>query len=143
MIRPLTLADAPACHALHAICDTQTHWSTSAYEELISVHLGYGYFMPHLVGFILAQVAQTQADIVYIAVDPSLRQQGIGRLLVSQLSQQQALEEIFLEVNENNKMALSFYFCIDFISIGRRKGYYTRDGISYDAIILKKTFLPC
>ena len=139
MIRPLTGLDASACSGLHATCDTHAAWSAQGYQELITAHLSYGFFEgDHLKGFMIAQVAHTQADIIYICVDPLWRNRGVGRELINQLEDIHHMKEIFLEVNETNTEALKFYKALGFIPVGVRKGYYTVKGDTHDGIILKR-----
>jgi ribosomal-protein-alanine N-acetyltransferase len=137
-MRPLTRADAPACSALHKACDLEEAWSEAAYEELIENNLGYGCFSSQMLGFIIFQKADTQGDIIYIAVSPHARNQGIGRNLIDRVMEEYGVNTLFLEVNEINQGALAFYKAIGFIQVGRRSGYYVVKRKKYDAVILKR-----
>ena len=138
MMRPLTIADAPACSAIHSMCDPDEAWSPSTYEKLIESHLGCGFFSAEMVGFMIFQKADTQGDIIYIAVAPQVRGQGIGRGLVEGAMEKNAMTTLFLEVNETNEGALAFYQAIGFTQEGRRKDYYIVKNKKSDGIILKK-----
>ena len=68
-----------------------------------------------------------QADVQTIAVDPSLRGQGLGRKLMERLlTEAKTLKanEVFLEVRADNSVAQNLYASLGFEHIDTRKRYY-------------------
>ena len=82
-------------------------------------------------GFTLSRIVAGEAELLLVAVDPQLRQRGIGRLLVTHLAEdvrRYGASAMFLEVRENNIAARQLYHSLGFVDVGRRANYYT--GIS-------------
>ena len=72
-----------------------------------------------------------EAEILTIAIDPRYRGQGLSRnLLLTHLGHLAArgVRTIFLEVEENNRPALSLYKRIGFAVVSRRERYYQEPG---------------
>lgn len=80
----------------------------------------------------------SQGDIQTIAVDPSLRGQGFGRMLMERLLREArhlGASEVFLEVRADNPVAQKLYSTLGFEHIDTRKRYYQPDDI--DAWIMR------
>ena len=86
-----------------------------------------------LVGFLVWQETDFEAEVLQIAVLPSYQGQKIATALFDFLP---AGKEIFLEVRESNKPALLFYKKEKFEEIARRKAYYHAP--VEDAIVMKR-----
>ena len=86
-----------------------------------------------LVGFLVWQETDFEAEVLQIAVLPSYQGQKIATALFDFLP---ADKEIFLEVRESNKPALLFYKKEKFEAIARRKAYYHAP--VEDAIVMKR-----
>ena len=86
-----------------------------------------------LVGFLVWQETDFEAEVLQIAVLPSYQGQKIATDLFDFLP---ADKEIFLEVRESNKPALLFYKKEKFEEIARRKAYYHAP--VEDAIVMKR-----
>ena len=86
-----------------------------------------------LVGFLIWQETDFEAEVLQIAVLPSYQGQKIATALFDFLP---AGKEIFLEVRESNKPALLFYKKERFEEIARRKAYYHAP--MEDAIVMKR-----
>jgi ribosomal-protein-alanine N-acetyltransferase len=137
MIAPATAALAPALAAIHAACFAGPDaWSADALAALLAspgvsglVHSGGG--------FILLRAALDEADIVTMAVDPSVRRQGIAStLLAAALAHACAcgITSVFLEVAEQNQAAIGLYRSHGFTQAGLRPRYYA-DGAN--ALLLR------
>lgn len=91
-------------------------------------------------GFIIAQLAADEAEIVSIGVAPDWQRAGLGTRLIEGLmraSKKGEAARIFLEVAEDNLAARALYAKLGFKETGRRKGYYKRStGLSVDALVL-------
>jgi len=86
-----------------------------------------------LVGFLVWQETDFEAEVLQIAVLPSYQGQKIATALFDFLP---ADKEIFLEVRESNKPAMLFYKKEKFEEIARRKAYYHAP--MEDAIVMKR-----
>lgn len=86
-----------------------------------------------LVGFLIWQETDFEAEVLQIAVLPSYQGQKIATALFDFLP---ADKEIFLELRESNKPALLFYKKERFEEIARRKAYYHAP--MEDAIVMKR-----
>ena len=86
-----------------------------------------------LVGFLVWQETDFEAEVLQIAVLPSYQGQKIATALFDFLP---ADKEIFLEVRVSNKPALLFYKKEKFEEIARRKAYYHAP--VEDAIVMKR-----
>ena len=86
-----------------------------------------------LVGFLVWQETDFEAEVLQIAVLPSYQGQKIATALFDFLP---ADKEIFLEVRESNRPALLFYKKEKFEEIARRKAYYHAP--MEDAIVMKR-----
>ena len=86
-----------------------------------------------LVGFLVWQETDFEAEVLQIAVLPSYQGQKIATALFDFLP---ADKEIFLELRESNKPALLFYKKERFEEIARRKAYYHAP--MEDAIVMKR-----
>jgi [ribosomal protein S18]-alanine N-acetyltransferase len=100
-------------------------------------------------GFILAQRALDEAEILMVAVQPSAQRQGMGRRLLRDLHQAVGLAgvtRVFLEVAVDNAPGLGLYQSMGYREAGRRKGYYPNfnnpQGENRDALILALDLLP-
>ena len=86
-----------------------------------------------LVGFLVWQETDFEAEVLQIAVLPSYQGQKIATALFDFLT---ADKEIFLEVRESNKPAMLFYKKEKFEEIARRKAYYHAP--VEDAMVMKR-----
>ena len=86
-----------------------------------------------LVGFLVWQETDFEAEVLQIAILPSYQGQKIATALFDFLTLD---KEIFLEVRESNMPALLFYKKEKFEEIARRKAYYHAP--VEDAIVMKR-----
>lgn len=96
----------------------------------------YGYYVNNrLVAFIHISKLYETMDIVNIVVDVDYRKNGIATRLISFVeSLYDDIDNIMLEVNENNRNAISLYKRCGFEVINKRKNYYGSD----TALIMKR-----
>ena len=89
-------------------------------------------------GYVIAQDAADEGEILNLAVAPGRQRGGIGRALVEQVLGALAgrgARRVFLEVREANTAARALYAALGFREVGRRPRYYRRP--VEDAIILR------
>ena len=119
--------------ALHATSFPDA-WSAASIRDLFAGPGVFAFLLPG--GFVLARAAGGEAEILTLAVAPSLRRQGIARALIqAAASHAQVLgaRTLFLEVATGNGPALALYAGLGFTPAGRRKAYYA----GQDADVLK------
>jgi [ribosomal protein S18]-alanine N-acetyltransferase len=89
-------------------------------------------------GYVVAQDAADEAEILNLAVAPARQRGGIGRALVvralTTVAERGACR-VFLEVRESNSAARALYAALGFKEVGRRSRYYRRP--VEDAIVLR------
>jgi ribosomal-protein-alanine N-acetyltransferase len=92
-------------------------------------------------GFVLAQIAADEAEILTLGVSERWRRKGIGARLVEGIKRaatRAGAQSLFLEVAETNTAACGLYARAGFIEVGRRKGYYARaDAAPEDAVVMR------
>ena len=96
-------------------------------------------------GFVIAQLAADEAEILSIGVAPDWQRAGLGVRLIEGLiraSRRGEASKIFLEVAEDNAAARALYAKLGFKQIGRRKGYYKRPMGNVDALTLALQLAP-
>jgi len=94
-------------------------------------------------GYVVAMIAGSEAEIADLAVSPDARRRGIGRALIDRLLaglETEGVESVFLEVRESNHAARRLYESRAFRGIGRRRGYYRLP--PEDALLLKRDMGP-
>ncbi len=98
----------------------------------------YGLDEEDLVAFISYEKVLDEAQIISVAVDPSVRRKGYGKLLFEQvirLAREDGINVLTLEVRSENIAALKLYESLGFEQVGIRKNYYSNpvcDGILMD-----------
>jgi len=96
-----------------------------------------------VVGYVVALVMGDEGEIADLAVDPSARRGGIGRLLLGRAEEEMVrcgVRTIYLEARESNVAALGLYEARGFEIVGRRRGYY-RQPVE-DALVLRREIAP-
>jgi len=146
-IRPLRVEAAAACAAIHKTAFAHP-WSAGEFANLLAspTTLASAALDPataRLRGFVLSRLAADEAEILTVAVDPTLRGYGVGRDLMREHLGRATLSgarAIFLEVDPDNVAAIALYRRFGFRDVGRRPGYYRRgdDGPPAAAIVMRK-----
>jgi len=94
------------------------------------------------IGFLIAQTAADEAEILSIGVSAGYRRKGVGKTLINSLLQRASLKgaaKIFLEVAADNAGGIALYEAAGFERVGLRRNYYKRRGGVYvDALILRR-----
>ena len=93
----------------------------------------------HIIGFVTYFILYEKAEIIDICVKTEYRKKKIGTKLIEKVIDEcykNCCENITLEVNINNQVALNFYNCFDFKIVARRKNYYNNG--TDDAYVMEK-----
>ncbi len=123
-------------------------WSAASVQKLLehpgsSSLIGKHGFPKQSVGFILAQIAADEAEILSIGVIGPWQRKGLGMRLIEAASRsfkRASVSKVFLEVAADNDAALGLYRKAGFEQVGTRPGYYQRgDGAAVDALQLAKS----
>jgi ribosomal-protein-alanine N-acetyltransferase len=92
------------------------------------------------VGFVMAQLAADEAEILSLGVAKDWQRKGIGKRLVegvARAAQRAEAKKLFLEVAADNDAAMELYRRAGFLGTGLRRGYYERPGgVAVDAVTL-------
>ncbi len=126
--------DARAIAALHARL-FPTAWEADAVKALIehpaAVSLVAALPGRKILGFVLAQVAADEAEILTIGVAPDAQRSGVGRQLLEGAARaafRADARRMFLDVAASNTAARALYAACGFQEAGLRKAYYTLPG---------------
>ncbi len=87
-----------------------------------------------IIGFLLISWNESDCDIISIGVVKKLQKMNHGKRLIEYIKSLN-FKNIYVEVSEKNKDAITFYKKLNFLKIGLRKKYYKKQ--NSDAILLK------
>jgi ribosomal-protein-alanine N-acetyltransferase len=119
-------------------------WSTRDFRECVASDVVFlvAAMADGVAGYVIAQDAADEAEILNLAVAPAQHRGGIGRALVERALATLAgrgARRVFLEVRESNAAARALYAALGFEEVGRRPKYYRRP--VEDAIVLRAAIL--
>lgn len=134
--------DISAMVALHAESFGAEAWSVEQISGSLSSETTRTFIAKdgdNALGFISCQLAADEAEILTFCVAETARRKGVGAELLKvaiSFAKTQGAKKIFLEVASDNNAAQALYKNAGFAAIGKRHGYYKRDGSNVDAIML-------
>jgi [ribosomal protein S18]-alanine N-acetyltransferase len=149
LLRPMREADLDQVMAIAAQLKDAPHWPRATYLSaldrgatprriaLVAESSEAGAVM----GFAVACLLPSEAELESIAVPEAAQRQGIGRELVSTLIEElkaARVLEVFLEVRASNVRALAFYRSQGWFESGRRSRYYADP--EEDAVLMSLRF---
>ena len=95
-------------------------------------------------GFIVWRAILDEAELLTIAVTPSIQREKIGSKLLGEMlkdASMRPVKQCFLEVAEDNAAAQQFYKISGFGEFGRRKDYYRRGAEKpIGAVLMRRIF---
>lgn len=121
--------------------DYEKKWVKAEFIEFILKE--YNIFIlsePNPVGYLKATTIKDQMEIISFVIDKKYRSKGKGRALLNKIlviATYKKVNNIFLEVSVENKIAIELYQKANFIKVGERKNYYNLNGRKIDANIMK------
>ena len=91
-----------------------------------------------VVGFTVIFKTPPDAEIHNLFICNELRGRGVGKILLKQAIQMMSAEvkKLYLEVSEDNNIAIALYKSLGFEEIGARKNYYRKGSTASNAIIM-------
>lgn len=114
-------------------------WDEKSFSNFLNEKTitGLGFFDSEmLLGFVLYRTVIDETEILTIAVDGNYRRQGVASSLLKETMKANGV--VFLEVNEDNKIAEALYLKAGFKIYGKRQDYYqTADGLKA-AILMRR-----
>ena len=113
-------------------------WSERQFVE--SYENGYALFCGNneIVGFTVILETPPDAEIHHLFICNKSRGRGLGKVLLKQAIQMMStkVENLYLEVSEDNNIAIALYKGLGFEEIGARKNYYRKGSTASNAIIM-------
>lgn len=132
----ITPFHAEAAAALHAT-SFEKPWSIDEFKGLLSLKTTKGWIDE--TGLLLISKVLDEIEILTILTHPDARGKGRATAFLNQLisyAKKEAVQKIFLEVNEENLSAIKLYEKVGFQKTGIRKNYYKmKDGSFKDAFL--------
>jgi ribosomal-protein-alanine N-acetyltransferase len=131
--------------ALHAEC-FERPWTAEEFARLMALPEARAYLAlegEEPAGFVLANAAAGEAEILTIATRPQNRRKGHAHKLVEELTaelcREQGVQSLFIEVAACNHAAVALYEKTGFKPVGWRKSYYrSANGGADDAYVMRK-----
>lgn len=117
-------------------------WSEGIFRDCVRV----GYlcrvieFRGQISGYGIMSFGADEAHLLNICMRPDLREQGVGRKLLTYLldyARKASMLAVFLEVRPSNPIAIHLYESMGFVRVGMRKGYYQGSPQREDAWVYK------
>ncbi len=119
-------------------------WSKKEFQDLFSIKGTQAYVIclkSNPIGFALLREVAKEVEIITFCILPNWGNNGYATLLLEWIInklQLQSFKQLFLEVRENNVVAIKLYEKCDFKQVGRRKGYYdNHQGGKLDALVMQ------
>lgn len=116
-------------------------WSRKSYEELAAlenVDIWVARLGRELVGYMLIQYMDDDAELHTFAVKRGLRRRGIGRRLMDHMlseADRRKVRRIYLQVRPSNDAAAALYDKLGFKIVGIRPAYYHDN--KEDALVMR------
>ena len=127
---------------IHAQCfPARERWGADAIALQLEMPGSFG-LLHEAGGLVMWRLAADEAELLTLAVDPSVRRQGLGGALLRGAMDRAGAggaAEMFLEVSVRNQPAWALYARSGFVRVGQRAGYFA-DGS--DALILRAGLEP-
>lgn len=128
---------------LHSQCFDRG-WDISEFQNYIEnpiMQIWGAYHQKSLVGFLLLQVIEDEAEILTFCVSPEFQGQGIGKKILQEVIEnieESNGKEIILDVSKANSSARHIYTQLGFEPFAIREQYYTgKQGKNEDAVVMK------
>lgn len=148
-ISALAPSDVDVVARIHAACFDE-EWDEATIRKVMAMPGAFGLVARAvgagpMVGFALARVAADECELLSLGVAPQLRGQGYGARLLDAAIVRAAISEatrFFLEVAEDNDVALRLYQTRGLVAVGRRPRYYLLKNGRRTAALTMRCDLP-
>jgi ribosomal-protein-alanine N-acetyltransferase len=130
--------ESPVLAEVHGSAFART-WSEHEFASLLSDRTVFALGLRYqplfggrrLLGFVLVRIVLDEAEILTVVVKKEHRGRGYGRMLMEEALRRlyrSAVATCFLEVADDNEVAVTLYRSLGFAEAGERKGYYGDSG---------------
>lgn len=136
----MTKEDVQAVYNISTVCFSNP-WSLEALQSEVEKLYLVAEIEGQIVGYVGLQQMIDEGEIMNVAVSPTARQKGVGKLLLSTLieeAKKMMIGTIYLEVRQSNKPARNLYEAFGFKAYAIRKNYYHKP--KEDAVLYRKSF---
>ena len=123
-------------------------WGFSELFELFSIRETISFVIcldAKPIGFALLRILADEGEIITFCILPKWCNNGYGKILLERIVdtlKKRSIKKLFLEVRENNKVAIKLYNNCSFKVIGRRKKYYKNNQAEkIDALVMQYQFI--
>ena len=129
VLRPMTEGDVAQVTALEQACFSDA-WSEKSILDTLNQPQAFIVVAEQgnaIVGYCIVYFVLDEAEIARVAVDASLRKQGVGQELLRKtchICKEKGIERLLLDVREGNENARRFYQAFGFEVDGLRKNFY-------------------
>lgn len=137
------LPSAPLMAALTEVAGVDP-WSVEALEKILALPHSFGLLALRAaepLGFLLAQAAADESEIINFVVAPTARRRGVGGYLLAKAMERARMggaRVMFLEVARDNEAARALYEGAGFKQVGIRPDYYRKGHVHHmDALIFR------
>ena len=155
-VRPLNLVRRLNLDDCQAVADLETQlfagrFTPQSLRDMLNKPAFYGAVLPAvglaagsaaaIHAYYLSMITADCADIIAIGTHSDWQRRGFGRIMLEHLidvTEQQHVEKILLEVAADNMPARQLYDSCGFVEIGCRKNYYKRGETRCDAVIMAR-----
>jgi ribosomal-protein-alanine N-acetyltransferase len=95
-----------------------------------------------VVGYSVAIFVGEDGELANLAVAPAVQGKGVGTALLREVistAEGHGVRNLYLEVRQSNRQALSLYRSAGFTDMGQRRGYYSKP--VENAVVMVKHFV--
>jgi ribosomal-protein-alanine N-acetyltransferase len=135
-INSLKLEDSLELASLHKATFFKG-WEETVFQEFLQNPLIHGLKIEQnhkIIGYLLWQEVETEAEILTLVVAPCHQRKGVGNHLLGTFfksMKMKGIRDVFLEVAEDNEKARCFYIKNGFAFLSKRLHYYPRKDNKY------------
>ena len=122
-----------------------TPWSDTAYTECLNNKQQQIYVLlknGKIIGCVVFSIVLDESEILQFWISKNNQTNGLGKYLLTYLLDELRYKfkvyQIFLEVRENNTVAIGLYSKMGFVVVGHRNNYYKVGSWQFDAIVMQK-----
>lgn len=143
VIEKTKLINSQALSGLHSQCFDRG-WDSAEFQTYLDnpiMEFWCGFLDKELLGFLLLQVIEDQAEILTFCVCPEFQGQGFGQTILKSVIddfKDNNGQEMILDVGKSNQAAIHIYTQFNFKPFAIRERYYqSKQGLQTDAVVMK------
>jgi ribosomal-protein-alanine N-acetyltransferase len=130
VIRPMEAGDVERVYLINRASFTTDAWSREAFHREFKLPYSHKYVAEvegKVVGYIIYWIIREEATVMSFAVDPSFREEGIGKTLLGKSLRLigKKAESVVLDVRKSNVRAIRLYKSFGFTVVYEREKFYS------------------